>query len=133
MADRFSRDDLYRVLGLSPGASAADVTRAYRRQARAWHPDARPGDPAAAARFREVTEAYEILTSAPPPAAPSPPPSSYWAADPPIRVGPVRIEPDPGSPAQGQGQGQGRRTPPAWPQALPFLIGWLLEDEDWPW
>ena len=105
MAERFARDDLYRVLGLSPGASAAEVTRAYRRQARVWHPDNRPGDPDAAARFREVRDAYEILSTAtartgePPVASPvaRPAPPAYrspsWA-DPPVRIGPVRIEPD---------------------------------------
>lgn len=54
--------DLYRVLGLPPGASRADIVRAYRQQARAMHPDARPADPDAPARFRALTEAYEVLS-----------------------------------------------------------------------
>ena len=54
--------DFYVVLGLSPGATLADVKRAYRRLARRYHPDINPGDDAAAAIFRRVAEAYEILS-----------------------------------------------------------------------
>ncbi|HWP99883.1 MAG TPA: J domain-containing protein, partial [Vicinamibacterales bacterium] len=53
--------DLYGVLGLKPGAGPAEIKRAYRRLARRYHPDINPGDPAAAAFFRRVTEAYETL------------------------------------------------------------------------
>src|SRR5512141_1453222 len=53
--------DLYSVLGLKPTASPAEIKRAYRRLARRFHPDINPGDPAAAVRFREVSEAYETL------------------------------------------------------------------------
>jgi len=54
--------DFYVVLGLGPGASLADVKRAYRRLARRYHPDINPGDEAAASIFRRVAEAYEILS-----------------------------------------------------------------------
>lgn len=54
--------DFYVVLGLAPGATLADVKRAYRRLARRYHPDINPGDDAAAAIFRRVAEAYEILS-----------------------------------------------------------------------
>jgi curved DNA-binding protein CbpA len=54
--------DYYAVLGVGPGASAADVGRAYRRAARASHPDIHPHDAAAADRFRAVTDAYETLS-----------------------------------------------------------------------
>jgi curved DNA-binding protein CbpA len=53
---------LYRVLDVSPGASQETIVRAYRHQARALHPDARPDDPGAAARFRILTSAYEVLS-----------------------------------------------------------------------
>ena len=53
---------LYRVLGVAPEASHEAIVHAYRRQARSSHPDARPGDPGAAARFRMLTSAYEVLS-----------------------------------------------------------------------
>jgi molecular chaperone DnaJ len=54
--------DLYAVLGLAPGASIADIKRAYRRLARRYHPGINPGDRAAEALFQRITEAYETLT-----------------------------------------------------------------------
>src|ERR687897_564688 len=53
--------DLYAVLGLAPGASIADIKRAYRRLARRYHPGINPGDRAAEALFHRITEAYETL------------------------------------------------------------------------
>jgi curved DNA-binding protein CbpA len=53
---------LYRILDVSPGASQETIVHAYRQQARASHPDARPDDPWAAARFRILTSAYEVLS-----------------------------------------------------------------------
>jgi len=53
--------DVYAVLGLGRQASAAEVSRAYRRAARATHPDSRPRDPSASERFQAVSAAYEIL------------------------------------------------------------------------
>jgi curved DNA-binding protein CbpA len=44
-----------------PGASHDEIARAYRRLAHDAHPDAHPGDPDATRRFREITEAYEVL------------------------------------------------------------------------
>jgi molecular chaperone DnaJ len=54
--------DLYIVLGVERGATAADVKRAYKRLARKFHPDINPGDRMAAGRFRQIAEAYETLT-----------------------------------------------------------------------
>jgi molecular chaperone DnaJ len=54
--------DFYVVLGLAREASIADIKRAYRRLARKYHPDINPGDETAAAIYRHVTEAYEILS-----------------------------------------------------------------------
>src|ERR1700752_1747682 len=53
--------DLYAVLGLAPGASNADIKRAYRRLSRRYHPGINPGDHTAEAMFRRITEAYETL------------------------------------------------------------------------
>lgn len=62
MAKRRSTDDLYAVLGVEPQASAGDIVRAYRRLALTSHPDARPKDPGASARFRAFTHAYVVLS-----------------------------------------------------------------------
>ena len=58
------QEDPYRVLGVSTEASRQDITRAYRRAASAVHPDTRPRDPDATARFRAVTDAYDLLSDA---------------------------------------------------------------------
>ena len=54
--------DYYALLGLSQDATLAAIKKAYRRLARQHHPDHHPGDPEAAARFRDLTEAYDTLT-----------------------------------------------------------------------
>jgi len=54
--------DPYQALGLGADASTADISRAYRRLARALHPDSQPGDAAAADQFRAVSDAYELLS-----------------------------------------------------------------------
>ena len=54
-------DGLYLRLEVLPGASHDEIARAYRRLAHDAHPDAHPGDPDAPRRFREITEAYEVL------------------------------------------------------------------------
>src|SRR5215831_21298488 len=56
-----AKRDFYEVLGVSKGASEADIKKAYRRLARKLHPDVNPGDKAAQKRFQEVQEAYEVL------------------------------------------------------------------------
>ncbi len=53
--------DFYVILGLDQGASLADIKRAYRRLARRYHPGVNPGDRAAEAMFRRISEAYETL------------------------------------------------------------------------
>jgi molecular chaperone DnaJ len=53
--------DQYEVLGVERGASDAEIKRAFRKLAQQWHPDVNQ-DPAAAARFKEVSEAYQILS-----------------------------------------------------------------------
>jgi curved DNA-binding protein CbpA len=58
----FQQTDYYALLRVGRSASAADVGRAYRRAARATHPDVHPGDVSAAERFHAVTIAYETLS-----------------------------------------------------------------------
>lgn len=54
--------DFYAVLGVSKDADAATIKKAYRKLARTMHPDHNPGDAAAEARFKEVGEAYAVLS-----------------------------------------------------------------------
>lgn len=54
--------DFYKTLELSKGADDKQVKAAYRRLARKYHPDVNPNDKQAEARFKEVTEAYEVLS-----------------------------------------------------------------------
>ena len=54
--------DAWAVLGLKPGASAAERKRAFRQQARRWHPDLNPGDPTAEERFKSINAAYAVLS-----------------------------------------------------------------------
>ncbi len=55
--------DLYDILELPKGASAAEVKKAYKRLARKYHPDVNPGDKTSEDRFKEISEAYGILST----------------------------------------------------------------------
>ncbi|MFW6202395.1 MAG: DnaJ domain-containing protein, partial [Gemmatimonadota bacterium] len=57
-----STKDYYEVLGVGEAASAEEIKRAYRRLAKRYHPDANPDDPTAGERFKEVGEAYAVLS-----------------------------------------------------------------------
>jgi len=54
--------DYYSILGVDRNASEKDIRRAYRRLARQFHPDVNPGDKRAEERFKEINEAYEVLS-----------------------------------------------------------------------
>ena len=54
--------EFYSILGLEPGASPAEIKRAYRRLSRRYHPGVNPGDRQAEALFERITEAYETLS-----------------------------------------------------------------------
>ena len=61
MADK---RDYYEVLGIQKGATDAEIKKAYRGLAKKYHPDVNPGDKEAEAKFKEVNEAYEVLSDA---------------------------------------------------------------------
>ena len=153
-----SERDPYEVLGVGPSATGADIARAYRRLARAVHPDSRPGDPAAAGQFRALSEAYALLSDparraawdhrhpprptprdAPPRAAavagpalwPFPPAVQVWPrSGPPVHGAALSAGPVHTQPTAPEGTGQQAR--PADDPALARLLAWMLGPE-WPW
>jgi curved DNA-binding protein CbpA len=148
--------DPYRVLGVDTGASRQDIARAYRRAVQGAHPDAQPADPRAAARFRELTGAYDLLTdparraaydrahhpagqaggqpSAPryrSPAAREAGPRHLLAppSGQPIWAGPVHIEP----PAAPGSEHDPARPPTADVEDPPVVLGTWRGRWGWPW
>jgi len=56
--------DFYKILGVSKDASAAELKKVYRKLAREFHPDSNPGDAKSEAKFKEISEAYSVLSDA---------------------------------------------------------------------
>ena len=57
----WANKDFYKTLGVSKDATAADIKKAYRKLARANHPDSKPGDKVAEERFKAIAEAYDVI------------------------------------------------------------------------
>ncbi|MGB5951668.1 MAG: DnaJ C-terminal domain-containing protein [Ornithinimicrobium sp.] len=54
--------DFYAILGVAPDAGDDEIKKSYRKLARTWHPDSKPGDTAAELKFKEIGEAYAVLS-----------------------------------------------------------------------
>src|SRR5437660_5052919 len=57
-----ARPDYYKVLGVGKGASDEEIKKAYRKLARKYHPDRNPGDKQAEERFKEISQAHDVLS-----------------------------------------------------------------------
>src|SRR2546430_2281674 len=64
MATATGGKDFYKVLGVEKAATDKEIKQAYRKLARKYHPDVNPGDKSAESRFKEISEAWEVLGDA---------------------------------------------------------------------
>lgn len=60
--NQYYQKDLYAILGVAPESDEMTIKSAYRKQARIWHPDVNDNSQESIVRFKEITEAYEVLT-----------------------------------------------------------------------
>jgi curved DNA-binding protein CbpA len=146
--------DHYQLLGVGREASQEQLAQAWRRRARAEHPDSRPADDAAPGRFRALAEAYQVLSDPvrraaydralrhehqpavrvpvrwlPGPGATGDPDPQGRPPGPPLRAGPVRVERAHPAPAAGILDERDLRLAVLAEVALHYLV----RDRDWPW
>ena len=57
-----AKEDFYKILGVKRDAKPEEIKKAYRRLARKYHPDVNPGDKSAEERFKQMSEAFDILS-----------------------------------------------------------------------
>src|SRR3977135_4668146 len=57
-----AKEDFYKILGVKRDAKPEEIKKAYRRLARKYHPDVNPGDKGAEDRFKQMSEAFDILS-----------------------------------------------------------------------
>ncbi len=138
--------DLYQLLGVPREASRKDIALAWRRRARAEHPDSRPGDAAAPGRFRALAGAWHVLGDPGRRAAydqalareqtapcaswrPEPTggtPAARMPGSPPLWAGPVRVEGLHRAPVAGRRNEEEVRL-------AVLALRFLARDRDWPW
>ena len=138
--------DLYQLLGVPREASREDIAQAWRRRARAEHPDSRPGDAAAPGRFRALAGAWHVLgdparraaydqelarEQTPPPASRPPgsaavTPAARMPGPPPLWAGPVRVQGPHRAPVPGRPDEEEIRL-------AQLAFRYLARDWDWPW
>ena len=61
-SENWLSEDFYKTLGVKEDASESDIKKAYRKLSRKYHPDLNPGNEAAEKKFKEVSEAYDVLS-----------------------------------------------------------------------
>jgi curved DNA-binding protein CbpA len=141
--------DLYQLLGVPRGAAREDIVQAWRRWARAEHPDFRPGDAAAPARFRALAGAWHVLgdparraaydraladreslTSVSRPPEPAVVmPTGRMTGSPPLWAGPVWVE----SPSQAPGLDRRDEAAVRFAASAELAARIVFGDRDWPW
>src|SRR5256885_3273112 len=60
--EEMAKEDFYKILGVKRDAKPEEIKKAYRRLARKYHPDVNPGDKSAEERFKQMTEAFDVLS-----------------------------------------------------------------------